>query len=757
MEIKTTIFSVLLVLCLVPGALAQDTCTTSTDDSGCLVTTCINENGTVTSEDIDCSNTASDQGQQDNSAVTQSSGDSETGQTETCKTYTDENGCTVETCYDETGAIESEKIDCPEEKEVTSEGELEEEIGDSEVISDEEFEAGESTLYARAVRACLARGGRVVTSTFTRDNRLIRRVACIRAPVRTQTTSAGSGGSSDETISEEEMPETDFNALERARRNCIDNGGRLVQEVFLQNGERIRHVKCIRIRPIVQQAVSAVREQVMDRADEIRQQLADCREKGGEPALVEEVDEYGRSVKKVVCKGVEEETEIAQVPSNINCRIVTDANGFTRRVCTGAVGQVVSTAATAVTRAAGNCPAIDDAKIEDCTNQGGRPVKALGRDGCVYVECKFEQETAECPSYEQIEEKIRSCEQIGMEGRVESDYRGCKYAVCVEPMRAQQGPVCPVIDGEEKRRIKEECIDQGGTPMARFDENGCELMPDCSFDQDCEPVPEEAFINCEKKGGKLVVKEDENGCPVFTECIRRADNQDSKPELVREVPDATKLLGAALRLEELRMSFEKLARKTSGIADYYEESGDEANADKFRRVSGMFTAGTERIDDLKLKIRDNARGMTLEQFQEIKERINFVKEILLQNIVYVMLSDPTEVAEPIECGTSGECFSRALMVCQPATFTPHFVNADVQIDIIGVDEDYACEFRATMADESGTYDMTCIMDDYAFGVVREEELSEICEGDMVSKLPGLEEASSDMTIEEIEAQLTEVA
>ncbi len=752
-RVRGVLFALILAAGLLP-AVSAEICETVVDEEGCTITTCVDETtGEITSEDIDCpaaeelieevtSGMASGSGGGDESSENASG---ESGEEEE---ETGEEG--EEATEEETG--EEEVDEEGEEADFDEEEELEDE---EEVVDEEEITADNLVRLARFRRGCLAKGGRVVLTTFVRAGERFNKLRCVVRrrrvvePIGSQIERIKEEQEED-VISEEEMPAENITAFNKARRACLARGGRVVTSTFTRENRLIRTVRCVKLEPLGQ-AVSTAAQEIADRAQDIQERIRECRNKGGFPEVVDDTDQYGRIVKRVICKGVEEEQVIAEAPQPVNCRIVVDEQtGFKRRICTTAAGGGVATPVRPVVTAAARagCPEIDTEKITGCREAGGRPTRVMGDDGCLYIECKMEEEMPlvrqQCPSMEEVDERLRKCKEMGMEARIERDFNGCKHAVCVE-RKPQKEPLCPEIDGERIRQIVEECERRGGKPVRKFGENGCQLEPICvEPGQECEPVPEEAFEKCEAEGGKLVVKEDENGCPVFTKCVKRGEYEGINPEDVNEVPDSTKLLGVALKLEELRMSFDRLARKTAGIADYYEETGDEANADKFRRVSKMFETGKGRIDDLKIKIRDNARDMSMEEFQEMRERIRFLKEVLLENILYVMLTDPSEVAETIDCGTSGECFSKALMVCQPASFTPDFEGADVQIDIIGTNDEGECEFTATMADDEGTYDMTCGLPDYAFGILREERLPELCEGSMVDKLEELSESQEEV-------------
>jgi hypothetical protein len=330
---------------------------------------------------------------------------------------------------------------------------------------------------------------------------------------------------------------------------------------------------------------------------------------------------------------------------------------------------------------------------------------------------------------------------------------GCKFVKCLEE---KEEKVCPRID---KEAIIARCQHEGGFIIDDYDEMGC-LVLRCKERGYCqEEIPREAVEHCEEEGGEIVSRVDNRGCISYFKCVTRGEEEKSYVKPVVEVPSSTKLLQVALALERLKVELDKLVRNTNGIADYYASVGSPEER-KFRTVAGMFKGVIERVEAIKDRIRNNIDTLTTRDMEEIKHDINYIKDVVLKDIVYVMLSsgeDFTSDPSEGEC-TTEQCFERAVRICEPARYYPEGTDG-IMIDILGV-EGEACileiekpDVPTELADELGVtppYTMTCELTDYAFGLREKSELLEHCEGNLVSVFEAMEEAETQEPVSEEE-------
>ncbi len=428
------------------------------------------------------------------------------------------------------------------------------------------------------------------------------------------------------------------------------------------------------------------------------------------------------------CKVVDNQCVCTSCPLPENCwEEVDQATGFTRRIC------------EAVAVPAPVCPPVPQEVLEKCKIHGGSIVYRRDQMGCEYVDCVFEEEgepfqLRRCPSEEEIDAVLRKCEEMNAEGIIVEE-GGCKFARCLVK-EAQE--VCPEMPPDLKDRIRNECANQGLEIVRDFDQNGCPVLR-CGKPEECvQYIPEEAFRKCEERGGKLVVKRDENGCVIFHECVMRGEEEEVYYEQDVEVPETTVLLGMAFKLEELKMQFDMLARKADSIADYYRSVGSKEE-DKFRRVADMFRSAASKVDEIKRNIRDNMDTMTEDDVREIKKDIKYLKDVILKDILYLMLSgeDIEEPEGPLDCGADGNCFHRALRICKQAVMS----TASMNITISGL-EDGRCVIKA----EGPAGYMTCRVPDYSLGIENPaEQLFPYCEGTLVSVL----ESEAELEVETV--------
>ncbi len=250
----------------------------------------------------------------------------------------------------------------------------------------------------------------------------------------------------------------------------------------------------------------------------------------------------------------------------------------------------------------------------------------------------------------------------------------------------------------------------------------------------------------------MIRQEDGVGRVVFARCVAPGDERNVEYDEIREVPPATKLLSLALQLENVKIEFDRLVTQTSDIAKYYESSGDTASANRFYKAASMFEGAKVRMDEIKNKMRDRIKGMTREDVSEILHDIKYVREVMMEDILYVMLStDGAEVIEEraideiristkaeikdgvIQCDDNGMCFDKAIRTCTPALFNPpdDLGGADrIDIEIKGI-EGTTCVFTGKVIfNKVAVADMTCKYPKYTFGLRGPEDIMPYCEGSM---------------------------
>jgi len=418
-----------------------------------------------------------------------------------------------------------------------------------------------------------------------------------------------------------------------------------------------------------------------------------------------------------------------------------------------------------------------------CMERGGDVRVIENPSGCDYVECIHKRpmeesisinpvapvfgSEAQCPSPEHVDEAMRRCEEDGMKAVIDFD-RGCKIAKCINEefrdMRVRDK--CGYVSEPERLRIEEKCRSMGLESRAMFDERGCQTIDCIKEDRDyyhegefCErDPPPEAFGRCEREGGEMVVKRDDRDCVVFTKCVRRGDEADVYiDDPIEELPEMTKLLDIAFKLENLRIEIDELARQSMDIARYYDSVGS-PDAERYKRVADMFEAAKGTVDEIKTKLRDRIRDITVDDLMEVKHDIKYLKDVVITDIVYLMLSTSEdvndmirvktmewegmmEVPEGANCGTDGGCFDRALRVCKPVEFLPEGRRGPT-VHIDGL-EGNGCAINVRLPDGEGPppgvvpglnppYEMKCIYPDYAMGMRGPDDMLPYCEGSLVT-------------------------
>ena len=414
------------------------------------------------------------------------------------------------------------------------------------------------------------------------------------------------------------------------------------------------------------------------------------------------------------------------------------------------------------------CPA-DEQQLtiaSKCAKQGGKAVTFSDPSGCKFVDCRFTDEEilpdpikghTKCPTKSEVESAVSACKATGLAPAIAFE-GGCKIAKCTQ----QKNDVkCQLPTPETKLELENQCSAKGLPIVKDIDPNGCAFYR-CGEDaQDtcAKEVPAEAFEKCQAVGGEMVVKKDEDACVVYANCISRGDERDTFVELIEEVPEATELLGIALKLEKLKVELAKLSDEAENIASFYAGRGDD-DEERFNRIASMFESAAERVDEIREGIRSRLDSLTVDDVIEIKRDIKHLREVTLKDIVYMMLSNSDEVKDSIkaskkikaktadiedveesggDCGTDGLCFDRAFRICNPVTFNPEGSNGPT-ITVIGLDG-ATCIVKARLPDDMGPppgiipgvnppYEMTCKFKEYSFGVRGPEDFIPHCEGPM---------------------------
>lgn len=384
------------------------------------------------------------------------------------------------------------------------------------------------------------------------------------------------------------------------------------------------------------------------------------------------------------------------------------------------------------------CPEIYPEQKDKCFQEGGEPRFRTDYRGCEYLECRFEDYSGGffrpgvCPTHEEVKQNLQKCEEFGHEARIVKE-GDCEVARCVD-----SGQFCGEIPLGFKEEMENRCSSEGLGIVKIFDDTGCPTIV-CQGQDVCRRyVPEEAYSKCDMQGGELIVKRShDNECIEFVDCVRRGDYRDDYYEDVDHVPDAAVLLQLALKLEELRIKFDQLVKKTEDIALYYDSVGSTNDAEKFRRAADIFESVKKRIDEIKLDLRDSIDDLTIEDIREAKHRL---KQLVssLRDAAYIMLSSSDELGEfdndptsATGCGFDGECFDRAFRICKPTTFQP---ERGVIVTIEGLDGNN-CIMKAKVTDAPIDISMTCSIPDYSFGIEDHVDvITKYCQGTMADMI-----------------------
>jgi len=406
------------------------------------------------------------------------------------------------------------------------------------------------------------------------------------------------------------------------------------------------------------------------------------------------------------------------------------------------------------------CPPIPEGWEKKCVEGGGKPVRweSPPPRQCLLIDCIFGDiptlpiTPIECPPPEEIDRVLAKCASMGQEGVVVYE-GGCKFAKCVQ----SEMPVCPPLHYEMKERIKKECFERGLEVIEDFDPMGCPF-PRCGEPGRLREIPKEAREKCMEMGGEFIERRDDFGYIVFHECVMPGEHE-IYVEPPRRVPDVTELLGIAFSLENLKMELNELGRKTDEIADYYARIGS-PEAERFRRVADMFYSAKSKVDEIKTKLKERLESITISDLMDIKHDVIYIKDVIMKDILYLMLSTGEDVKGVVEggvkdCGTDGRCFEMAFRTCKKIAFRPEGDRGPI-VEIRGLEGDL-CVLYAVLPEDQGPpadmipgvyppYEMTCKIPDYSLGVRDPEQgIFPYCEGSLVEVMKQMSEKPGEIS------------
>ncbi len=422
------------------------------------------------------------------------------------------------------------------------------------------------------------------------------------------------------------------------------------------------------------------------------------------------------------CQLVDNRCECKPCPPPQGCREEKDATtGFVRVICEAKIDEM-------------KCPDTPYGADKPCRDKGGNPVWKTDSRGCNFIDCVLNDVSSNpfsanrvCPTEEEIQRVKSKCLNFVM-----IDDMGCKVAVCRDAVQQQVRQECGLVPGPERERIEAECKAKGLGTVSSFDENGCQTIT-CGNPNECRTsIPEGAYEKCRERGGEMVVKNDNMGCITFQQCVMKGDESQIYYEDVTEMPEMTDMLSMAFKLEELKMQFDKLRAKTEDVARYYESVGS-GEAERFKRVAGMFNSIKDKIDEIKTKFRDRLETITRDDISEIKYDIKYIKDKMLKDVLYLMLSSSDEVKSitsksESDCGNDGRCFDEALRVCKQMVFHPDDAEGNAEVKISGMDGTNCLITVTAQAGTMGTQSMTCKYPNYAMGMRGPEDILPYCTG-----------------------------
>ncbi|MBL7160793.1 MAG: hypothetical protein ISS93_03010, partial [Candidatus Aenigmarchaeota archaeon] len=310
-------------------------------------------------------------------------------------------------------------------------------------------------------------------------------------------------------------------------------------------------------------------------------------------------------------------------PAPENCEKRVDENGFTHIICKDP-GQ--------------ECPKLPQGMVQRCIDEGGRLVADRQGD-CLVRECVFEKEPPpfygrpECPDPAGIEKQEKVCKDMGQEFIITFD-QGCKIGKCIDKWQR-----CDV-DYAQIQQEKRECEEGGKRVFPDFTEEGCEKVMCVDKDACIREISPGFARHCQQKGdgGEAIAHRNSDGCIEYMDCVHRGE-RNIEYRQVGELPDPTKLLSIALKLEEMSMKFEEIKRKILALADYAKSIGSEKDERRYRSAANMVGDTRGQLERIKSQLRGRRGEMSKEEFERI---INELREVVYESterIAWALLSD----------------------------------------------------------------------------------------------------------------------
>jgi len=250
------------------------------------------------------------------------------------------------------------------------------------------------------------------------------------------------------------------------------------------------------------------------------------------------------------------------------------------------------------------------------------------------------------------------CAALGLKTRTVNE-GGCRVPICEEGSEGrfrgregrEEGPKCAEEDSAFRERLESDCQSRGGEIRKGVDPRGCAITL-CETQNQCRrEIMKEAVDSCKDHGGEFITQRDpQTGCIVYEDCVQRGDQRDVYYEDVDRVPDATKLLQVAFKLEELIISLDQLRATSEDIANYWAQQGS-PDEGRFRRVAAAFDAIIDDVKAIRSDLKDRLDDLTPEDVEEFKYRIKDISKDRLKEVVYIMLSDSEDVKDLISEAT----------------------------------------------------------------------------------------------------------
>jgi len=408
------------------------------------------------------------------------------------------------------------------------------------------------------------------------------------------------------------------------------------------------------------------------------------------------------------------------------------------------------------------CPA--DRSVDEIArkcNEIGQQLVINFEGGCKVAKCaqkeeqRLKQQQKQCglvsgPERERIEQ---DCASRNLGTISDFDANGCQFIRCKEKRQIAVSGVCVNEECQQKCFMSadntKKCLEVFSS-MPSVSQDVIKSLNDYlslktqptnvtmqSLTQQCpKDPPKSMFEDCSNKGGEFVVKRDGDGCIIFTNCVQRGDARDAyvTADEIQSVPDSSELLSLAFKLEKLKIDFDKLVTLSKDIAAYYRSTGS-SDAERYDRVAGVFESIKGKVDELKSKMRSRLDNMTRDDVAEITHDVKYIKDVMLKDALYLMLSSSDDVKNIVsnkegDCGTDGNCFNDAVRVCKPIVFNPDGVKGPT-LTISGL-ENGKCIMKVEQMTPEGKADMTCKLGNYALGIQSaEKDLMPNCEGPLL--------------------------